>query len=243
MDKISATWSIDEKHPRENQGCYGALNDENASTYSLERCSPQSFGGNYVAETCYLEWLMPYYMPSGTYRMNYIRIIDEAGNETRNYFQTPSGIDTGTNFAGFELDEFVPEITLQTLEPDVSAPELDLNDLGITATPTYPNNPNGETKVDFRFRVKDDISGYQIGYYTFRDPQGLTQSHYHYLPRGSDLFSATEDLEWSEYTASVILPAGSAPGTWGVVEITLRDRAQNFKTYNFSEIVSFQILD
>jgi len=243
VDKISATWSIDEKYPRENQGCYGVLNDENASTYSLEKYSPQTYGGNYVAGTCYVEWLMPYYMPSGTYRMNYIRIIDEAGNEARNYFQTPSGIDSGTNFTGVQLDEFAPEITLQTLEPDVSAPELDLNDLGITATPTYPNNPNGETKVDFRFRVKDDISGYQIGYYTFRDPQGLTQSHYHYPSRTSDLFPATEDLEWSEYTASVVLPAGSAPGTWGVVEITLRDRAQNFKTYNFTEIVSFQILD
>ena len=40
-------------------------------------------------------------------------------------------------------------------------PELDLNNLSITATPTNPDSPNGETIVEFTFRVKDDISGYK----------------------------------------------------------------------------------
>jgi hypothetical protein len=243
VDKISAKWEIDEQYPKENQGCFGALNDESVSTYSLQKYSPQKYGEDYSKGTCYVEWLMPSYMPSGTYRLNYIRIIDEAGNQARNYFKTPIGVDAGTNFAGVELDELAPELTLQTQQPDTTPPDLDLNDIGITAAPSYPDNPNGETQVDFRFRVKDDISGYQIGYYTFRDPQGLTQSHYHYPPRRSDLFPASEDLEWHEYTASVVLPAGSAPGTWGVVELTLTDRAQNFKTYSFTEIVSFTVMD
>lgn len=115
--------------------------------------------------------------------------------------------------------------------------------LELLPPPTNPDNPNGETKVEFRFRVKDDISGYQIGYYTFRDPQGLTTGFYHYPPRRSELFPTSEDLDWFEYTDTVILPAGSAPGTWGVVELTIRDRAQNFKTYNFTEIVSFDVSD
>ena len=243
VQTIAAKWLIEEEYPRENQGCYSALNDENPSTYSLEKYSPQNYSGEYQSGTCFVKWLMPNYMSSGTWRANYIRQIDEAGNETRNYFTSPAGVDTGTNFGGTPLDELAPEVTLTTTNPDTTSPELDLNDIGITATPTNPDNPNGETKVEFRFRVKDDISGYQIGYYTFRDPQGLTTGFYHYPPRRSELFPTSEDLDWFEYTDTVILPAGSAPGTWGVVELTIRDRAQNFKTYNFTEIVSFDVSD
>ena len=54
----------------------------------------------------------------------------------------------------------------------------------------------------------------------------------------NEINPSDEDFEWTEYTATVILPPGSAPGTWGITELTLRDRALNFKTYNFTEIVS-----
>ena len=239
VDVITALWDIDEAFPRENQGCYGALNDENPSTYSLQKYSPQTYSGNYEAGKCLLEYVMPSYMPSGMYRLNYIRMIDEAGNESRNYFATPSGVDTGDNFAGDQLDELAKEVFLETSNPDITAPELDLNNLSISATPTNPDNPNGETIVKFTFRVKDDISGYKLGYYKFRDPQGLTSGYYHYPERRSEIFPSAEDLDWYEYTSTVVLPAGSAPGTWGVVELTLRDRALNFKTYNFTEIISF----
>jgi len=240
VDVITAIWDIDEAFPRENQGCYGALNDENPSTYSLQKYSPGTYSGNYEAGKCLLEYIMPSYMPSGTYRLNYIKMIDKAGNESRNYFATPSGVDTGDNFAGDQLDELAKEVVLETSNPDITAPELDLNNISISATPTNPDNPNGETIVKFTFRVKDDISGYKLGYYTFRDPQGLTSGYYHYPERRSEIFPTAEDLDWYEYTSTVILPAGSAPGTWGVVELTLRDRALNFKTYNFTEIISFQ---
>jgi len=240
VDVITALWDIDEAFPRENQGCYGALNDENPSTYSLQKYSPQTYSGNYETGKCFLEYIMPSYMPSGTYRLNYIKMIDEAGNESRNYFASPSGVDTGDNFAGDQLDELAKEVVLETSNPDITAPELDLNNISINATPTNPDNPNGETIVKFTFRVKDDISGYKLGYYTFRDPQGLTSGYYHYPERRSEIFPTAEDLDWYEYTSTVILPAGSAPGTWGVVELTLRDRALNFKTYNFTEIISFQ---
>ena len=76
-----------------------------------------------------------------------------------------------------------------------------------------------------------------------RDPQGLSTPDYHYPPRRDDIYPSEEDFEWTEYTATVILPPGSAPGTWGITELTLRDRALNFKTYNFTEIVSFQVDD
>ena len=240
VDVITALWDIDEAHPRENQGCFGALNDENPSTYSIQKYSPSIYTGEYIEGKCMLEYIMPSYMPSGTYRLNYIKMIDEAGNESRNYFATPLGIDSGDFNDGDKIDELAKEVVLQTSNPDITAPELDLNNISINATPTNPDNPNGETIVKFTFRVKDDISGYKLGYYTFRDPQGLTSGYYHYPERRSEIFPTAEDIDWYEYTSTVVLPAGSAPGTWGVVELTLRDRALNFKTYNFTEIISFQ---
>ena len=93
---------------------------------------------------CLLEYIMPSYMPSGIYRLNYIKMIDEAGNESRNYFVSPSGVDTGDNFAGDQLDELAKEVVLETSNPDIIAPELDLNNISINATPTNPDNPNGK---------------------------------------------------------------------------------------------------
>ena len=239
VDVITALWEIDEAFPRENQGCFGALNDENSSTYSIQKYSPENYYNEYVPGKCLLEYMMPSYMPSGIYRLNYIKMLDEAGNESRNYFATPSGEDVGDFYNGDKIDEIAKEVYLETTNPDTSPPELDLNSLGITATPTNPDSPNGETIVEFTFRVKDDISGYKLGYFSLRDPQGLTSGYYHYPERRSEIFPSAEDFDWYEYTSTVVLPAGSAPGTWGVVELTLRDRALNFKTYNFTEIISF----
>lgn len=113
--------------------------------------------------------------------------------------------------------------------------------MSITGTPTNPDNPNGETNVAFTFSVKDDNSGYQIGSFKLRDPQGLTHSYYHYPTNGTEIFPTEDDLDWLEYTANVILPVGSAPGTWGVIELNLRDRAKNFKTYDFTETIQFNV--
>ena len=154
------------------------------------------------------------------------------------YFQPPSG---SVNAGWDNPDDVSPSVTIETTNPDVIAPELDLNDIGVSAVPTNPSAPNGETIVTFRFRVKDNISGYQIGSFLLRDPQGSTFQYYHYPPRRSDIFPTSEDLDWKEYEATVVLPPGSAPGTWGIAEMTLRDRAQNFKTDNFTEIVSFVV--
>ena len=38
---------------------------------------------------------------------------------------------------------------------------------------------------------------------------------------------------------TVILPAGSIPGIWGIAEINVRDRARNLERYNFVELVHF----
>ena len=240
VDVLNVTWSINETNPRENQGCYGRVNDEVLSTYSLEQYSPQTYGAAdaYTPSQCYLKYFIPYYMPSGSYSISYAKIFDLPGNSGEVYFQPPSG---SVNAGWENPDDVSPSVTIETTNPDVIAPELDLNDIGVSAVPTNPSAPNGETIVTFRFKVKDNISGYQIGSFLLRDPQGSTFQYYHYPPRRSDIFPTSEDLDWKEYEATVVLPPGSAPGTWGVAEMTLRDRAQNFKTYNFTEIVSFVV--
>ena len=239
-DVIEASWTYTEAHPEENQGCYGALNDENPNTYSFQKYSPQTYQGDYQPNNCLIEYVMPYYMPSGKYRLNFIRIKDEALNWSNIYFRTPDGVDPG-QFTGTPIDEDAAEITIQTTDPDTTPPQIDLNNLSVTATPTNPDAPNGETIVNFTFRVKDDISGYKLGYFTLRDPQGLTTGFYHYPPRRGDVYPGPEDFVYTEYTATVVLPPGSAPGTWGIIEHTVRDRALNFKTYNFTEIISFDV--
>jgi hypothetical protein len=37
------------------------------------------------------------------------------------------------------------------------------------------------------------------------------------------------------------LPVGSAPGTWGLQELSLRDKAYNQRAYNFVETVRFSV--
>ena len=67
--------------------------------------------------------------------------------------------------------------------------------------------------------------------------------NYHYPPARSQLFPTDYDTDWYEYTDTVILPQGSAPGLWGITELTLQDRARNFKTYDFTEIVKFDVTE
>ena len=53
----------------------------------------------------------------------------------------------GDNFAGDKLDELAKEVILTTSNPDTLPPELDLNNISISAEPTNPESPNGETIV------------------------------------------------------------------------------------------------
>jgi len=39
----------------------------------------------------------------------------------------------------------------------------------------------------------------------------------------------------------VLLPVGSAPGTWGLSSISVKDKAGNQRQYDFVEIVHFDV--
>ena len=139
------------------------------------------------------------------------------------------------------VDEVSPEVILVTSNPDTEHPELDLNNIQITAEPTNPSAPNGETKVQITFRVRDNISGYNLASLSLRDPQGIEHNYGVYNDDTWSLFPTGETSEWQTYTRDILLPVGSPPGTWGLMEMTIYDRANNFKSYDFTEIVHFDI--
>ena len=232
---ITASWEVIEPHPRGPTGCYAALNDEFISTYSLQEYGASTEIG------CSINFAMPDYMPNGSYALNYTRNIDAALNESRQFFS--SDLPDNGGFGGENTGEEAPSVIIESATPDTQAPDLDLNALSVTATPVNPSAPNGETIVEFTFRVKDDISGYSVGAFNLRDPQGNNFNYYHYQERRGNFYPLPEELEWTEYTATVILPPGSAPGIWGVSEFTVRDRAGNFKSYDFVEIVRFDVVE
>lgn len=234
---LRTAWDVDETTGmRNNQACYAALNDELPETYSFE--AHGEF--NTVTDKCEVELLMPNYMPSSNYSVSQISMTDQALNKRTVYLTDP-----GYSLRPEEIvvDEISPVLELVTSNPDTQHPELDLNDIQIEATPTNPSAPNGETEVKITFKVKDDISGYRIANLNLRDPQGINHNFWAYNDGTYSIFPASDPTQWQTYSRTVILPIGSAPGTWGLSEMTIYDRANNFKGYDFTEIVHFDVMD
>ena len=185
--------------------------------------------------------IVPHYMPSGVYTVVSIRLRDLAGNNAGFKFRHPRH-DPESEFF---VDEAGPQIEMVTDNPDYETPELDLNNISIEAQPTRPDNPNGETLVTLKYRVRDNMSGVTSTSIYLRDPQGI--EHYFQIhPKdgyfhGSRWFPSRDPSPWSDETWTVLLPVGSAPGIWGVSEIGVWDRADNFKRYDFTEIIHFDV--
>ena len=232
---IKATWEVDENSAmRENWACYASLNDENADTYRFQE------HGHYDPEQriCKVTFVMPHYMPSSVYTMNYIKMTDRALNKAGVYFGNPGH---GLRQEQSIVDETAQQIELITNNEDLEPPELDLNNISIQAQPTRPDDPNGETLVTLEYRVRDNISGVANANIRLRDPQGIEHFFYLYPEGGGGWFPSRDPSQWTDHIWTVLLPAGSVPGIWGLAEMTVRDRAQNFRAYNFTEIVHFDV--
>ena len=182
--------------------------------------------------------IVPHYMATGAYAAVSIDMRDRAGNGAGFEFRHPRNHPESE----FLVDEAAAQIQIVTDNPDYEPPELDVNDISISAEPTRPEDPNGETLVTLNYRIRDDISGVTSTSIVLRDPQGIEHFFYMYPNiHGSTWFPSGDPSLWSEETWTVLLPVGSAPGIWGVAEIAVWDRAENFKLYNFTEIVHFDL--
>ncbi len=168
---------------------------------------------------------VPHYMPSGTYKIGSIWMTDLAENDNLVY---------GNHVLPASIE-------IQTANPDIIPPELDLNRITIQAEPTHPEAPNGETRVDITFRVKDNISGYQMTSMLLRDPQGIGHSFIHYDEDFGAIYFSRDPTRYQVCHETIVLPVGSAPGTWGLAGMTVYDKAKNVLHADFTEIVRFEV--
>ena len=227
---IQATWVVEEEfamhHP---EACYASMNDEIPETYRIQEY------GDYDPTTglCHVDFVMPDYMPSSTYSLDHIAMWDEARNNRRVYF-------TG-DFSGGEQHEAPRRIEVVTANPDAEPPTVAINRIEIDAQPTKPEAPNGETVVTVRFRVRDDVSGFTHAALNFRDPQGIEHFKWVHADDGYELFASDDPTTWKWHTFTHVLPPGSAPGIWGLADMTVYDRAGYFREYDFTEIIHFEV--
>ena len=187
---------------------------------------------------CRASVIMPHYMPSSIYSLAFIRMSDWAGNEAVVYFRHP-GRSLGDEDT--VVDEAAPQIELVADSPDSEPPELDLDNIRVQAEPTQPDDPNGETRVTLEYRLRDNISGVRNAHVVLRDPQGI-ERFFHLNPEGGKgWFPSGDPSQWTDHSWTLLLPAGSAPGVWGIAEVAVWDRVDNVKHYNFTEIIHFDV--
>jgi hypothetical protein len=225
INVVEARWAYQDEHMQGSNACYAKLDDSSPETYSLEHY------GEAAAGNCQVRFELPHNLPSGRYSLSQISMTDLARNQTR------------VIFAGGPGEERPPSVVLSSERPDTRAPQLDLNTISIDAEPLDPLSPDGETLVTLRFQVNEDLSGYRMGSFRLRDPRGTEQLHYHYPAKSPPFMPDPDKPDWLQYEATVVLPRGSAPGKWGLTELTLQDQARNFATHDFTEIIPVMLLD
>ncbi|MDE0086829.1 MAG: T9SS type A sorting domain-containing protein, partial [Candidatus Poribacteria bacterium] len=208
------------------------MNDQDSETYSRIADGGLRYrDGSYDKETglAKITLRFPHYMPRGLYQVNYINLSDFGYNAVDVYFTEG------------KLDEKPASIYINTKTPDTQPAQLDVNRINVVATPTNPENPNGETFVDITFYVRDDISGYEIGGVNIRDPLGNIHHRWHYPHDNRGMYVNYVTGKYRKYTKQILLPVGSHPGIWGITNIHVSDKAGNKKDYDFTEIVRFEV--
>ncbi len=230
---VTARWKLFDKNDIKN--VYAEMNDSHRETYSRR----ENYG-EYNPETgeASVGLIVPNYLQSGSYALNYISMEDVALNVQGVHFTDP-----GHTLRDEEsiTDELPAAIDIVTTNPDSVPPVLDLSRITIQAEPTRPEAPNGETRVDITFRVKDNISGYRSTDMLLRDPQGVTHFFRHYDEDFHAIYFSRDPTRYQVYQKTITLPVGSAPGIWGLAEMTVWDKAQNVLRADFTEIVRFEV--
>ncbi len=231
---IIARWKIIEDN--EVTSVFAWMNDQIPNTYSRDGRARDDYGiYNPQTQEATVRLTVPDYFQSGTYALSYINMGDAAGNSAGVYF-------TSIGWGEKSTDEPPATIEIQTTSPDDVPPVLDLNRITIQAEPTQPETPNGETRVDITFRIKDNISGYQSTEIMLRDPQGIMHRSLHGVD-GYKIYFRGDPTVYKTYHHRTILPVGSAPGIWGLAQMTVMDKAQNILRADFTEIVRFEVSD
>ena len=236
---VTATWQV--KEDRQLSGYtyfYPEEQDHIGDTYYLSRSSA---GGTVYASNVSREddiwtlkatFVFPNYMPGGVYELKRLYFSDAINRE---------------NAWLPKIDDQIQKVTIETKNPDTTPPTLDVNRISVDAEPANPQNPNGETFVTVAYYVKDNISGFESGHIAIRDPLGGERS---YGFRGPYSYNHTKEIYFQDdpnvyrkYTSSIHLPEGSFPGIWGVIGISVTDKARNTIYHDFTEITRFEVTE
>ena len=179
-------------------------------------------------------FVFPHYMPGGVYELRELYFSD-AINRERSYLP--------------KIDDQIQKVTIETKTPDTTPPTLDVNKISVDAEPANPTNPNGETFVEVGCYIKDDISGFEKGSITIRDPLGGERRYpylygrYRYDSLPNEIYFQDNPNVYQKYTAYIVLPEGSFPGVWGVIGISVTDKARNTLYHDFTEITRFEVIE
>jgi hypothetical protein len=232
IQRVDVRWGIDENKAVDQ--VYAKLsNPSQPNMYPLE-----AYGTfDPVSKIALVSFNITEFMPQGSYGVPYVFMKDLAGNLGDQRFSTSP------------KDEPLASVAITTTNPDTAAPEVSLNDdaglhlhrILISAQPTNPEHPNGETLVDIQYQARDDKSGVGVVAYSLRDPQGGSHFQYHYHDNFYTPYFVGDATAWTDYAISVVLPVGSPPGIWGLESLAVRDKANNTHNYSFLEIVQFQV--
>ncbi|GAB2874105.1 hypothetical protein GCM10027277_49180 [Pseudoduganella ginsengisoli] len=235
--RVTATWKM-LPHPLAIMGPFAQL----ANIDTLDsRVYLDGGGYDPATRTATATFTVPSFYKSG--RFGVMRIVMDDAGENRldmNFPDAASGEQpVGVNIVNQEAD-------------GGEAPELDLNRMTVSATPTQPSAPNGETIVKVAFYVRDDGSGFANLYLNLQNPQGQIFPFYLMVdPANPGSFLSGFDYSttpfkgdpkaWRRYEAIATLPVGSVPGQWGIRNMFLADKAGFGKYYEFVELMHFEV--
>ena len=223
---LNSSWQVDENYELNPRRCYATLNNYDREVYSLQQY------GVYHPDTglCNVTFVITRFFAGGRYGVNRVTQTDVAGNKSRQFFSDDP-----------QHEPLVLVDVAPGTNPDDSPPELDINNITISAESTRPERPDGETLVNIVYFARDDKAGLGAVSYTLRDPQGIDHFEYHYHDNYYTAFFEGDPWAWVRYEINVILPVGSAPGTWGLSTMYLSDKAGNFRNFDFTTIVRFEV--
>ena len=224
---------------------------------------PQPDGATH---TCQSRHKVTRFWTSGAYYIPFIEFVDIArqGTPVRFSFRgkdptiesAPEITISSTNSDGVP-----PVLNIAACKTD----DLTEKCLRVVAKPTNPQNPDGETVVDIYYWAYEDqplgnASGFDGGYLNLRDPLGKTFGFYLdsntasgvvdrsplRLIDGAVYFTCPKiappdcnAITQVQYQARVILPKGSAPGTWGMYSMSIGDKVRAVRDYDFTELFRF----
>ena len=239
---ITARWDVDEDVAmRDSNACFSRFAHQSYDTYSVDQYGEFEENPEGIIDgQCQTQIIATEYYRTGEYKVAHINLRDRALNQNATHF--------ADNHHSLEVS---PKVNLtDSSNPDGQPPEMSIQPcsdgvercISIKGTPSNPSNPDGETNVELTYWAKDNKSGLDTVTYNLRDPQGKNHFYYAHHDNTHTVFFVGDPTVWNKYTAEVTLPKGSAPGTWGLTEMTLFDKAGNKKAYDFTETVMFETL-